>query len=683
MPAKIEPLNKGLWTAVDPTLMPEGSLRIAQNARYRPGDPALWHAEGRQVLASGGQGRGDPITQVVGLAWDPGTTVDGVASEPKQILYRAPQSAGIQTIPAKDVPTDPAMSASSSSQRAYALAEALGPDPLVAIQFQNDHYLLSGAKNSRITRSPQVFGRHGFPTNILPPTFANQTLVAGANLVFAKGWHYFWFTWLGEGGIESGAESDATIKLYVSSTLSRRIELLVDKSAFDAAVPDGATAIRIYKTIAKNADQGSVTSKFLDTGWPVGYRIAESTIAQVRLNTVISGGFAATNYQLLLVDSTALSQEDEDHLDTLPPYEFGSLVVSGEIANFSKAGTPPRSSTGDVFESSLVLNDLDDPRKIRYSWPERADWMPAPYYINFETDKTDEVVAIRALGTNLGVFLKTSAWRVRWLPTQADFDFSRGRVKEEVSGSQGTFGHYSVTKFDMPGQGPLLAYITRTGVYATDLFNNVKLTEHLDWKSMSADGLLLPQAQIFDDPDRERLVLILGPQLWLMHYDQAHMADGVMSVTGPLGRPGLVAGANLVSTENESRQLVTSDGIGDSLYYEGFGFSDLGLVQALQATTREIYPFGVGEEAETTDFLAHFKPGDGGGVVSLNVITKRQSGDLVKQVEDVPLGSRRLINVTGRALLESYEFNIKAESAGAAVAINYVGVESESLGEAQ
>src|SRR3990172_2338865 len=170
MARKIEGLHRGLWTATDPAVSPEGSLQLAKNARYRPGDLAIWQSEGRQIVGDGSHG---VIEAVTGIQWDPGSTVDGIQPELSQVLYVNANS--LKTIPALAAASDPGM----NSKRTLSVPTGVTPDllsgHLSTVQYANEHFVLTGGDNLKLVRgaSGQAVKLHRCPVNNLPVTSLN------------------------------------------------------------------------------------------------------------------------------------------------------------------------------------------------------------------------------------------------------------------------------------------------------------------------------------------------------------------------------------------------------------------------------------------------------------------------------------------------------------------------------
>ena len=203
MPIKSEVLNKGLRNLIDPALATEGSLIRANNARYRPGDPAVWQAEGRrQVGPTDNHGGNTPITQVAGLQWDPGTVRASGKPELTQILYvadtGAAEGAELKSIEALDDPTS--LNMGSGTATTYSLPEdiSMGSSPLRTVQFENDHFVLSGGNNVKLHRSAgnnQVAVRHGLPETSSISIYTDRYVFTPSTGAIEAGIHFYWFTW--------------------------------------------------------------------------------------------------------------------------------------------------------------------------------------------------------------------------------------------------------------------------------------------------------------------------------------------------------------------------------------------------------------------------------------------------------------------------------------------------------
>ena len=138
-------------------------------------------------------------------------------------------------------------------------------------------------------------------------------------------------------------------------------------------------------------------------------------------------------------------------------------------------------STGDFFEGCFVTNDKGDETAIRFSVPGAPEYFPGPYVMRFNTTKRkDTVTCIRTIGQILVVGLKNSIKRVNTLPRET-IDLGDGTVQEDLTVDHGIAGPLCAAKFDMPGQGSLLFYVSKTGPYITDGQTTHPANIDLDW----------------------------------------------------------------------------------------------------------------------------------------------------------------------------------------------------------
>lgn len=145
--------------------------------------------------------------------------------------------------------------------------------------------------------------------------------------------------------------------------------------------------------------------------------------------------------------------------------------------------TPPACSTGDFYEGSLVLNDIDKINRIVYSLPGDPEAFPKPYELSFNTKKRDKVTLIKTLGPILIVGMENSIKRVNYLPRETDTDMQSGIAHEDIVGDHGIPGPFCAVKFDMPGVGITLAYVSSAGIFITDGRNSTPLNNDFNWAS--------------------------------------------------------------------------------------------------------------------------------------------------------------------------------------------------------
>ena len=288
--------------------------------------------------------------------------------------------------------------------------------------------------------------------------------------------------------------------------------------------------------------------------------------------------------------------------DLTVPFNAIQLNIGGVAAFTGANGQPPKASTGDIFEDSLVMNDVAQPTQLAYSMPGEIDAFPALYRINMDTKEKDTVTCIRALGTSLGVGLRTQLWRINYLPREEDSEFRPGRAIDVIDPDNGVTGPLAMTRFVYDGQ-PHLAYVSHSGPRGTNLFESFTLTDDLDWPTLANVGRL-SVAELINNPDKHELLLYYVPndsdgktKCLHLNYHPQQLKNGKLKVSGPVD----------VSTDT-STVGITSDGSrfiyttqGGTIYIEERGISD----NPITLLTRDIYATNPGNQWEMTRLWTH------------------------------------------------------------------------------
>jgi len=653
----IEPLHRGLVTSRDSSLLNEGELVYAQNVRYRPGDPALLAAEGHLQLPDHAF---DGTLPVINVAWD---------DAPPMFIYARPD-ATLRYVPAEIDPlTESMFDANSAAAVAIdaVAAHYIGPGRPEVVHFEGQHILLDGGRPRLISLDDvaPAFSFLGMPRNDTP------VLVAHINVTGAipAGWYHYWFTWYSSvtGFEREGTTSvDAVGKIQLTSA-KNNLRIFIKRDDFTVAKPDWADRIIIYRAPVQNNE--------FPGPWPAGYKVTDSiaisSFTVTQGSALLAAGYAgatidaAADYFVLLIDS-----QSGTTLGGTIPFPIVAISADGIASSIGQNGNPPRATTGDVFEESLLMNDINDKRKARYSMVGEPGKVPDLYYINFDTRELDEVITIRTLGRVAGAFLRNGVWRINWLPRSGDSEFGQNRVKELVVEGFGVVGPNLVASFTMP-QGPALAWYGPRGPYVTDLNDWSELAPQVDWTAIAGTPVAL-----LNNINAYRLeIYFVGPDgtgfIYYLHYHATHIVDGHLAVTGPImPRPTLKSAFTaIVGSTHQSVSLDDRGGI----YYEGL--PDATVVAAFR--TREIYLNGAGREFRTNRVLLH-------GAVAQNVATfevhTQPGGSAVEGFID--MGVSRLAPHAVTTNGEFVQLGVNNNGLGA-LKINWVGVEWESLGEVE
>lgn len=171
----------------------------------------------------------------------------------------------------------------------------------------------------------------------------------------------------------------------------------------------------------------------------------------------------------------------------------------------------PACSTGDVWNGSLVVNDLGLDSAIRYSLPGKPEAFPKPYVLKFGSRKNDKVTFIRVLNQMLVVGLRESIKRVNYLPTELDVDFQNNVIAHEnLATEHGIVGSRAGTLLDMPNVGSILAYVSNKGIHFTDGITTKFLNIDLDWAT-TVDLAHIETCVLRAYPQENWLVLFYAP----------------------------------------------------------------------------------------------------------------------------------------------------------------------------
>lgn len=321
---------------------------------------------------------------------------------------------------------------------------------------------------------------------------------------------------------------------------------------------------------------------------------------------------------------------------------YRSQVGAADISDPSTL-PPPRATMGDTFQGSLVLNDVTNPSFIRYSLPDQPERFPHPYRMKMGTKRKGKITALKAFKQVLIVGMERAIKRVNYLPKETDTDFSQGGglSHEDISATHGIVGPNAITDFDMPGMGPMIAYVSTIGL---------RMTNGADSRALNTDVLL--KDYIHPDhwgkcilkafPNQKWLVLYYVPKdsthgviskCFFYSYSEDHIKGGTTIVlsgnpalTGPLPVTGpcdcfVTDACDIII--NSSPQVATTDG--NFIFIEDSS-EDWGPIQTVtgpdDATkvnrinvpyikTRDIFPAGFTQEANIGSvYLMHETKGN-------------------------------------------------------------------------
>jgi hypothetical protein len=139
---------------------------------------------------------------------------------------------------------------------------------------------------------------------------------------------------------------------------------------------------------------------------------------------------------------------------------------------------PAICSTAEVWQGSLVTNDINVDGALRYSIVARPEAQPKPYILKF---RDRGITMIVAMGERLIVGMRNTVKRVNYLPRETDTDMNSGLAWENIASDHGIPGPFCGVKFSMPGKGEMFAYVSTSGIFVTNGLWTIPLNMDLDW----------------------------------------------------------------------------------------------------------------------------------------------------------------------------------------------------------
>lgn len=298
---------------------------------------------------------------------------------------------------------------------------------------------------------------------------------------------------------------------------------------------------------------------------------------------------------------------------------------------------PPSASTGCFFQGSLVLNDLSDETAIRFSLAGRPEAFPKPYVMRFNTTKRkDRVKYLNTLGPFLLVGLENSIKRVGYLPKETDTDLESGLAHEDIASDHGIPGPFAAVRFDLPGEGTVLAYASISGPFLTNGLMTRPLNIDLDWSNtVKTSALSTCVFKVY--PKEKWLVLYYCPAgathnmntraLVFSYQADKVKSGGYLPAIGPVvvsARSAvevMVGGNSYLFTGHESLGKVYQEDSGTTIPsgYQvrlndnsGVGDGKTGAAVDVKIVplirTRKMYPAGIAHDAREERILLLFSP---------------------------------------------------------------------------
>ena len=657
-PIMIIPVSGGLVTSKDESLLVDGELSRADDAYYKPNNPSIWKVPGRSPFNATLEGAGIKGTRY--LEFD-GDSKDVLVSH-VGTTYRLAEVG--ETGSFADLKTG-----------------LTGGATLDSVHYNNDHFLLNGVdRNHSVTTTDSSGGTvnppdstSSYPLGMLAATEVptiDETGGSGGGFTMSTGnTMTYWVE-------ERYKEGSTIIKRSISDTTTT-------VTFTDAGIQTHQPVITRPTTVNSDATHWALYGTATNGSFPAGAEISEVVIATTTIEDTRTGS--------------------NPSLPTGTTYELWVANVFGTTQTSPRWAPPPISTTGDVFEDSLVLNDTSDPSLIRYSFADNPHAFPSFNFIRFETKEHDEVKVIRHMGDVLMVGLRNSLWRVNILPRPEDASFDVTRVKGQVEGAFGTVGPYAATVFSF-GQGPRLAYVSTSGVVVANEAVWDILTDDLQWGGdpdpedpTNLSGKVIDVAQLdgsilMDNPTEYRLEFYYTPvgkakntRAYYFHYHPSHSkGEGNnfrAKVTGPIDVIG--ESAVLAYVDNRRRIFTSSDA---QLWLEGGSNSDESGAGGINFVVRtgDLYMDGVGGETRVENVWVHHQIGSTGQTVTARIVMRNGGVDDVPDTDESVSMARREHTLTGLVgHAEAFQFGVENSDTSGSIGIDFIAIKRYNHGEEQ
>ncbi len=622
-------VSGGRVNSRDASRLQAGELRTAQDAYYKPYDTAIWKIGGRAAFNSSAES-----VALVGGAFaefDSGGTNLFVALGRGATAYRK-ATAGA---------TGSFSDLTGFDGSNYAL---LGTATILdSTHYANEHVLMNGVDRNRVVRSGATQMFHSMLIATTAPSLAAHT-GTGFTLSTGKVIRY----WIEE-----------RVKDAAGAILKRSASALVTTVALTGT---GATEKpRVFRPVQLNPDAThfAVLATATDGVFPVGAEIGEATITT------------------LYIDDTRTTADPA--LPGGTAYQTITATIAGTPFTVPKNGPAPISSTGDIFEDSLLMNDASDPSVVLYSVDDAIHAVPSINKFRIgDVKRRDEVVVIRTLDNVAIILGRDAVYRLNTLPRAGiDSMFSPERVKSKVHFAQGCVSAQAAALFSF-GEGLRLAYVSRYGVLVTDGAGWDVITDDMDWETdvditQASKFVLLNNVRYF------RLELFYVPpgetrptRCAFLHYHptqaKATESGARAKLTWPIRRDANAAFSArintldaIISCNEDGRMYVHDSGVTEPVVTGGIQFV---------IETGELYADGVGESTRLMDLYVHHQA-HVGQIGDAYFIERAPGEDDFEKREQIALDRRESTPTGQNGLAESFVFGFSNSDTIGTVGIDY------------
>jgi hypothetical protein len=163
------------------------------------------------------------------------------------------------------------------------------------------------------------------------------------------------------------------------------------------------------------------------------------------------------------------------------------------------------------YQDSLLGVAADEKRVLRFTPAGYPDSWPTGYGVPIQTSRTDGIVTGIVLPGRIGVFSTNSVHVIYRLPRDADAVFAAGEAQDIITDERGCPSRRGATTFTPPGSGPMAVWVSRDGIWASNLTTSpVPLTDNVDWDGRVDISQLFNCRLVDDAPTVEHSIQASG-----------------------------------------------------------------------------------------------------------------------------------------------------------------------------
>ena len=346
---------------------------------------------------------------------------------------------------------------------------------------------------------------------------------------------------------------------------------------------------------------GSTTDAWLPSGKYWTPEDFDDANFQLELDAYGDTASSQVHVDAVTVSVTHGTPDDE----AIEPFPATIVSVLGEEVAVGRNGQPPKASIGVMFQNSLLIDDVDNRKLVRYSAVDYVDYFPEVYFLPLDHD----FVNVQKANEVAVVFGYNQATRIAYLPRDVDSEFNRGRATITLSSDTGCVGKKAATVFSLADGAQKIAFCGASQPYMTDGYRIDPINPHVKYTD-EVDFSYPELIEFVNNPARRELRMYYVPKgsvtptvatrYLSFHYDKTHiLRDGSLKCCGPV-----VASHRSVTaaeTADGISQLYGGDGTTGTIYKENDGASANASVR-----TRRMPLVGLAHEWTLDDIYVYY-----------------------------------------------------------------------------